>query len=104
MRKFIISVIFLSLIDTSFASEIKVQIADCGPLARENLGVVFSLKPHGSGKAYFAKGRASEVCPKLTAAKYVIGYEEDYCDNHRPLYEKECGVKKVFVIKEYVLE
>lgn len=85
-----------------YAQDIKIEVDDCGPLARGELAVVFSTKPHGSGKSYFAKGPLVEVCTKLTEAKYVIGYEEPYCENHKPFDLKECKHRKVFVIKEYV--
>ena len=104
MEKFIALFIILTFSHLSFAKELKVEVDDCGPLARGELGVVFSLKPHGKGKGYFAKGSAYEVCPKLTKAKYVIGYEEDYCKNHKPFDKNECGVIKVFVIQKYIFE
>lgn len=87
-----------------FAQDIEVEVDDCGPLAREGLGVAFSLKPHGSGQSYFAKGSAMEICPKLVTAKRVIGYEEPYCKNYKPAHARECEHIKVFVIKEYVFD
>lgn len=86
-----------------YAQDIKIEVDDCGPLARGELVVVFSTKPHGAGQSYFAKGPLAEVCTKLTEAKYVIGYEEPYCENHKPFDPRECEHRKVFVIKEYVL-
>ena len=88
----------------AFAEDIQIEVDDCGPLARGELGVVFSLKPHGSGITYFAKGPVAEVCTKLTTAKRVIGYEEPYCKNHKPVHPQECDHIKVFVIKEYIFE
>ncbi|WP_445361306.1 hypothetical protein ACJJIL_04930 [Microbulbifer sp. EKSA005] len=86
------------------AKDIEIEVDDCGPLARGELGVVFSLKPHGSGISYFAKGPAMEVCTNLTKAKRVIGYVEPYCKNFEPIHPKECDHRKVFVIKEYIFE
>lgn len=86
--------------DCALAEDISVQVDDCGPLARGELGVVFSLKPHGSGKAYFTKGNASDLCPLLVTAQEVIGYVEGYCENYKPRVEKECSYIKVFVINE----
>jgi hypothetical protein len=95
---------FLMLFNPSnqVGKEITIEVDDCGPLGRGSLGVVFSLKPHGSGKSYFAEGKASVVCPKLTTAIKVVGYEEDYCLKHKPLYIDECSYRKVFVITEYI--
>jgi len=98
-------IIVLSLVcSTAHAQDIEIEVDDCGPLGRGELGVVFSLKPHGSGISYFAKGPAMEVCTKLTTAKRVIGYEEPYCKNHEPMHPKECEHRKVFVVKEYIFE
>ena len=68
-------VILISLFTSSvFAEEIKIEVDDCGPLGRGELGVVFSPKPLTSGVTYFAKGTAMEVCAKLTTARRVIVY------------------------------
>lgn len=97
------SIVFISLFcPVVHANTIEVEIDDCGPLGREELGVVFSLKPHGSGISYFAAGNATDICPKLVAAKRVIGYEEPYCKNHKPINIQECEYIKVFVINEYI--
>ena len=82
--------------------KIRVVVDDCGPLARGELGVVFSLAPGTLRKKYFAKGSAMDICPKLVNAKYVVGYEKSYCENYEPFDPKECEYAKVFVIKEYV--
>ncbi len=92
------------LCSVAFAQNIEVEVDDCGPLDREGLGVVFSLKPHGSGKSYFAKGNAFELCPELLSAKRVIGYAEPYCKNHKPIDERECEHRKVFVIEQFVFD
>jgi hypothetical protein len=102
--KYLAFTVFLFCSVIAHAKDIKVVVDDCGPLARGELGVVFSLAPHGSGKGYFAKGKAMETCPKLVNAKYVVGYEEDYCKNYKPYHPSECGNLKVFVIKEYIVE
>lgn len=88
----------------AFAQTVKVEVDDCGPLARGELGVVFRIKPHESGIGYFTKGEASEICPKLHKAKYIIGREEPYCKNYKPYHIRECEHLKVFVIEEYVFE
>ncbi len=98
-------VIILGLFcSTALAQDIEIEVDDCGPLGRGELGVVFSLKPHGSGVSYFAKGPAMEVCTKLIKAKRVIGYEEPYCKNYEPVHPKECEHIKVFVIKDFIFE
>lgn len=98
-------VILISLFASSvFAEEIQIEVDDCGPLRRGDLGVVFSPKPRTSGVTYFTKGSAMEVCVRLTTAKSVIGYEEPYCKNYKPVYPHECESIKVFVIKEYIFE
>ncbi len=86
------------------AGDIQLAVDDCGPLARGELGVVFSPKPRREGWYYFAKGNAMDVCPKLVGAARVVGYEERYCENYKPVHPKECGHIKVFVIKEYIYE
>lgn len=92
------------LCSAAFAQDIEVEVDDCGPLGREGLGVVFGVKPHGPAETYFAKGSALEVCPRLITARRVVGYEEPYCRNHKPVHAQECEQIKVFVIKEYVFE
>lgn len=101
--KYIVIVLSVFL-SNAYAQEMEIEVDDCGPLGRGEFGVVFSLKPHGSGVSYFAKGPAMEVCGKLTTAKRVIGYEEPYCKNHEPMYPIECDHFMVFVIKDYVFE
>ncbi|TLU61888.1 hypothetical protein FE810_13815 [Thalassotalea litorea] len=102
MRKLLVYLALFSFNAVANPNQIKVEVDDCGPLARDELGVVFSLKPHGEGKSYFADGTANELCPKLTSAKYILGYEEDLCKNYKPRNEKECGAVKVFVIQQYI--
>ena len=102
--KYLVFLIGLFCSALAHAKDIKIVVDDCGPLARGELGVVFSLAPRVSGKSYFAKGKAMEICPKLVNAKYVVGFEEEYCKNHMPRHPSECGNRKVFVIKEYIFE
>ena len=102
MRKLLAYFILFNVSYLANAEQLKVEVADCGPLARGELGAAFSLKPHGFGKSYFAKGSANDVCPKLTSAKYVVGFVEDLCKNHKPRSKQECGVLQIFVIQEYV--
>lgn len=103
MLKHLIMIISLCS-SMAFAQTVKVEVDDCGPLARGELGVVFRIKPHESGIGYFTKGEASEICPKLHKAKYIIGREEPYCKNYKPYHIRECEHLKVFVIEEYVFE
>ena len=102
MIKILTCLVLLSISHLAHAAQLKVQVDDCGPLARDELGVVFSLKPYGHGKTYFSLGSAYQFCPKLTSAKYVLGYAEDLCKNYKPRNKNECGVLKVFVIQEYI--
>lgn len=104
MRKLLIFIILFSTYTLADDQLLKIEVDDCGPLARGKLGVVFSSKPHGSGKSYFTEGSAYELCPKLTSSKYVIGYEEDICTNYKPRNKQECGVVKVFVIQNHLNE
>ena len=102
MRKLLTFLILFNVCYLANAEQLRVEVDDCGPLARDELGAVFSLKPHGSGKSYFAKGSANDVCPKLTSAKYVVGFVEDLCKNHKPRNKHECGVLQVFVIQKFI--
>lgn len=103
MSKYIAIILSLFL-SSAHAKDIEIEVDDCGPLARGELEVVFSLKPHDSGIYYFAKGPVMDVCTNLTTAKRVIGYEEPYCKHYEPMHPKECDQIKVFVIKEYVFD
>ncbi|MCF6442298.1 hypothetical protein L1077_23000 [Pseudoalteromonas luteoviolacea] len=74
---------------------------ECGPLARNNFGVVFSVVQPSNRQAYFVKGEASDVCPKLLSAEYVIGVGSSYCANKDSSNEHECSSIKIFSIIEY---
>lgn len=74
---------------------------DCGPLARGELGVVFSTGRGGTGQTYFAKGNPMDVCPKLMQATYVSGVEANYCDSYEPFNQNECRAIKLFTIADY---
>ena len=100
--KFLTSVLFVFFTYTVSAEQLKIEVEDCGPVARAELGVTFKTKPHGFGKSYLTKGKAYDVCPKLTSAKKVLGYVEDICKNHKPRNAKECGKINVFVVKKYI--
>jgi hypothetical protein len=83
------------------AEKVLLKPYDCGPLARGELGVVFSVGESGNGQAYFVKGNASHICPKLMSAKGVFGFESDYCENYEPVNPNECGAIKIFTIIGY---
>ncbi|WP_444903077.1 hypothetical protein ACJJIU_15135 [Microbulbifer sp. CnH-101-E] len=103
MARYLVLLILLCSASVN-AIDIELVVDDCGPLARGELGVVFSPKPRKQGWYYFAKGDATDVCPKLMDAVRIVGYEEDYCKNHNPIHPKECEYLKVFIIKEYINE
>lgn len=102
MSKILAYLALFTISNLTNANQLKVEVDDCGPLARGELGVVFSANPHGIGESYFTKGTAKDVCPKLTSAKYIVGFLEDICKNHKPRNKQECGALKVFVVQKYV--
>ena len=84
------------------AQEIVVNPDDCGPLAGcGEIGVGFSLHPHDSGKGYFTKGKASEICPKVMKASSLIGYETTYSKLYPSADDPKCSGRKVFIITEF---
>ncbi len=84
------------------SNEVTIVVDDCGPVARPELGVVFSSAPHGTGESYITAGMASQVCPKITEAKMIKGYIEDICLNYEPRHADECGTRNIFVITEII--
>ena len=81
------------------AEKLKLYVDDCGPLAGcKDIGVVFSLKPHGSGRSYFAKGKASEVCPLITKADSIVGSEIEFSEIYPNHKNSKCSSRKVFDI------
>ena len=106
MNKTLTLLALATFLMSSSCSAEKIQLTpyDCGPLGRGELGVVFSTGPLGSGQAYFVKGSATEICPKIMEAKSISGYASNYCDNYQPQDERECKSIKVFTITEYQSE
>ena len=101
MKKFICHIFFVFISASCSAESHRLKPYDCGPLARADLGVVFSAGKPASRQTYFVKGKASDICPKLMLAESISGFETDYCANYEPKDKKECGVIKVFTIIEY---
>ena len=98
-RTILLILAFLSL--SCIAEKVLVKPGDCGPLARGELGVVFSTEPCGAGQKYFVKGSAMNICPKIMNAKAISGIESNYCDNYTPRDKRECKSIKVLTITEY---
>jgi hypothetical protein len=96
-----IFLIFPFLCFPCLAEEVRVKPRECGPLARGELGVVFSTEPYGQRQTYFVKGSAMDVCPKIMSAKAISGTESNYCDNYTPSDKRECKAIKVLTITEY---
>ncbi|AWF81003.1 hypothetical protein BTJ40_09360 [Microbulbifer sp. A4B17] len=96
---FLLLAMFLSA--PCFSEKIRLKPYDCGPLARGELGVVFSTGELGNGQTYFVNGKASDLCPQLMSEKSVSGYEPNYCANYEPVNREECGVIKIFTITRY---
>lgn len=80
---------------------VSVKPHDCGPLARNVLGVVFSADKKTSRQTYFVEGSAGDTCPKLMSVESVAGYESNYCDNYEPLNPTECDSIKIFTITDF---
>jgi hypothetical protein len=101
MKKLLLSMAVLLTPTMVFAERIAIKAEDCGPLAREDLGVVFYVVNEGKRKTYFAKGNAQDICPKLMKSKTVSGYEIDLCQKDTQISEQECATIKEFVIQSY---
>ena len=101
MKEFIFRISFVLISASCSTESIRLKPYDCGPLARDDLGVVFGAGKPASRQTYFVKGKAGDICPKLMSAESISGFETDYCANYEPKDKKECGVIKVFTITEY---
>ncbi len=96
---FVILMLLFSVI--VHAEKIAVKAKDCGPLDRDNLGVVFYVLSNGKKQTYFTTGKADIICPKLMESKMVSGYEMGLCERNKPFSPEECTTIKEFVILDY---
>lgn len=80
---------------------VSVKASDCGPLARGELGVVFSADRDSGRQVYFVEGVAGHICPELMSVESVVGYESNYCDKYEPLNPNECDSIKTFTITAF---
>ena len=102
MKRICVALNFLLVTLSCSANEVvQLKVYDCGPLARGELGVVFSTGEYGSGQTYFSKGKATVVCSKLVNAEKVSGYESNYCEKYKPENPHECKHIKIFEILKY---
>ena len=79
-------------------TEVEVNPIDCGPLAREEFGVVFSAMSGNEKQTYFVKGRAMDLCPKILENSILRGVEYELCRNYTPENPYECDAIKEFVL------
>ena len=79
---------------------VEIKPFDCGPLAREEFGIVFSAIDQNVKQAYFVKGKATELCPIILKNTTLTGYEFNLCRNYKPENPFECGTIKEFVLIE----
>ncbi|ACV26647.1 hypothetical protein [Kangiella koreensis] len=98
MNRKVIVLLVVLLTACSIDKEIVLTPNDCGPLARGELGVVFSAQNSNGQQMYFVEGAAGDICPRLMSAGSVTGFESNYCDNYEPLSKNECDSIKVFTI------
>ncbi|MDK1286383.1 hypothetical protein [Pseudoalteromonas umbrosa] len=101
IRRVTFLIITVLLPSCSFVQTVKVKPYECGPLARGNFGVVFSVIQPSNSQTYFVKGEANDVCPKLLSADCVLGVESSYCANNNSANEYECNSIKIFSIIQY---
>ena len=76
---------------------VQLKPIDCGPLSREEFGVVFTALRNNERRTYFVKGRASNICPKIMETKVLAGRVSDLCENYTPEDQNECIEIKEFV-------
>lgn len=72
---------------------------DCGPLARDVFGAVFSAFDGDKRQTYFVKGAATEICPRIMESDVLIGEVYDLCRDYTPPDPNECKNVKEFVLK-----
>lgn len=85
----------------AFAEKVAFIPYDCGPLSREDYGVVFSVLNEDKKQVYFSKGQAMEVCTKLLTGNRITGYEKMLPQNPTLFSENERKVIKEFVVTSY---
>ena len=98
MKKLSFAILVLFISATAHAENIAIKAYDCGPLARGELGVVFSTQNNGKRQTYFTRGKAHMVCPKIMNSTSITGYELGLCERNKPESPNEC-----FTIKEFVI-
>jgi hypothetical protein len=91
--------IFPIIVSASDGKFVKVKPIDCGPLSRDEFGVVFSAYDKNELRTYFVKGRAHFLCPKIMEADFVVGEVLNLCRNYTPPDPRECGAVQEFILK-----
>ena len=77
MKKIALFILLNAAAQLGHAEKVGIFPKDCGPLAREEYGVVFYIEDGTNRVTYFMKGTASEVCPKLLTGKLISGFEKE---------------------------
>ena len=95
----VVVLIFQGSVFASDGQNVNVVPIDCGPIAREKFGVVFSAFYNNVRQTYFVKGSASTICPIVMNADILSGTVYDLCQNYTPPDKNECGWVKEFVLK-----
>lgn len=95
------ALVLCAVLLSSCSKKVTLKPFGCGPLARGELGVVFSAQPQGSYPLYFVKGEAYDLCPKIMTAESILGSVSDYCDVYEPYSPNECASIKVLTILDY---
>ncbi len=93
----LIAPIVVSAVDSRI---VEVKPIDCGPLDRDEFGVVFSAFENKERRTYFVKGRAHILCPEIMQADVVEGEIHDLCRNYTPPDPNECNGIKEFILKK----
>ena len=101
MKKLLTFIIFILFSVNALAEKIMIKPDDCGPLARNEYGLVFYVLSNDKKQTYFAKGKANDLCPKILSSDGVIGYEFNLCEENDLFTKEECSTIKGFVVLGY---
>ncbi len=98
---FLSAILIFPIIVSATDSEIvKVRPIDCGPLARDEFGTVFSAFENNLRRTYFVKGRAHILCTKIMGADVLEGEVHNLCRNYTPPDPNECKGVQEFILKD----
>ncbi len=101
MNKVVLFFIAFASSHLAQAEKIGILPKDCGPLGREEYGVVFYIEVDEKRVTYFMKGGASEVCPKLLTGKMISGFEKELPKENPLFTEREIKLIREFVVLNY---